>query len=44
MSKTISGEELFLNELTFHIRCGISKKDLIDLINDRIKQLEPKED
>jgi hypothetical protein len=35
----MTGEELFLNELNFHIRQGISKKDLTDLINERIKQL-----
>tara|TARA_Y100000385_G_scaffold147168_1_gene152764 strand:- start:381 stop:680 length:300 start_codon:yes stop_codon:yes gene_type:complete len=35
----MTGEELFLNELNFHIRQGISKKDLTDLINERLKQL-----
>ena len=35
----MTGEELFLNELNFHIRQGVSKKDLTDLINGRIKQL-----
>ena len=35
----MTGEELFLNELNFHIRQGMSKKDLTDLINERIKQL-----
>ena len=33
------GEELFLNELNFHIRQGISKKDLTDLINERLKAI-----
>ena len=35
----MTGEELFLNELNFHIRQGLSKKDLTDLINERLKQL-----
>ena len=35
----MTGEELFLNELNFHIRQGVSKKDLTDLINERLKQL-----
>lgn len=35
----MTGEELFLNELNFHIRQGVSKKDLTDLIDERIKQL-----
>jgi len=35
----MTGEELFLNELNFHIRSGLSKKDLTDLINERLNQL-----
>ena len=35
----MTGEELFLNELNIHIINGVSKKDLTDLIKERVKQL-----
>ena len=35
----MSDEELFLDRFLFHLKSGTRKSALIDLVNDRLKQL-----